>query len=243
MKTFLIVLLSFIIHSPSIAHTTALQSNNRNIISQLRHQLSLSNQQTQPTTTVKPQEIPEPEPAPYSDIEVDAWYEEAAHYVLEEEIMIGTTISTFSPSQLTSRGQIATVFFSIENVEYGLYPNIFPDATYLWYQDAANWCAVHGIMFGYSYGDFAGDQPLSREELAIILYQYEKFREKDTSITEDTTFSDYIDHADVVFYAEEAVTWCLHHGLLFVTEDMIRPHDFATRAEVAYAIYHLLENT
>lgn len=176
----------------------------------------------------------------FSDVPEGAWYEDGAYYVVAWQIMSGTSETTFSPEMPVTRGIVATVITNAQRADLGTYPNVFYDATYQWYRDSANWCSVHHIMDGYSKGFFGGNDPVTREQLAQILYSFARFRYQDTSTA--VSLSVYDDGKNVSDYARTALAWCIAENILFSDNGMLKPQYPATRAEVAVAIMNFLEN-
>ena len=62
-----------------------------------------------------------------------------------------------------------------------------------WYAKAASWAQSKGIITGYNDGRFAPNDPLTREQLALILYNYAQSKGYDTSAKAD--LSKYVDAA------------------------------------------------
>ena len=45
-----------------------------------------------------------------------------------------------------------------------------------WYYDAINWAAENGIVEGYSADAFGPNDPITREQMAAILYRYADYK-------------------------------------------------------------------
>lgn len=188
---------------------------------------------------------PDTEEAPpllesFSDVEDDAWYAEAAQFVVSKQIMSGTTPDHFSPDSNLTRGLLATVITNAEGAQMGLYPNIFVDTSYSWYRDSANWCAQNGIMSGYTPDYFAGHESVNREQLSLVLLRYAQFKGQEPS-GDLSTLRRFPDEGDVPDYARESFAWALDTGLILPKDHSLVPEDPATRGEIAYAIMTLLQ--
>lgn len=177
----------------------------------------------------------------FSDIESGAWYEQAAHYVVERQIMAATSSTTFSPYLPVSRGIAATVITNAEKADMGNYPNAFADASNQWYRDSVNWCAQNNLLLGYTEDMYGGNDPVSREEFALILYQYAIYTGKSTENNSTSALSAYPDQSIVSSYARTALAWALNERLLFANNGYLEPDAAATRADVAVATMKFIE--
>lgn len=228
----LVALCLAVYHSPTVlGYTTQEQAliftqTNNNLLSFLYN--------LQPATEDAP-----PTLESFDDVEEGIWYEEAAKYVVEHEIMSGTSKNNFSPDMHLTRGLLATVITNAEKADLGLYPNIYVDIGNSWYRDSANWCAQNGIMSGYTPIYFAGNYSVNREQLSLVLFRYAQYcglePQGDLSILRR-----YEDEGDVPDYARESLAWALEHTLLLPKVQKLYPEDPATRGEIAYAIHQLL---
>lgn len=177
----------------------------------------------------------------FSDIESGAWYEPAAHYVVEQQIMAATTSTTFSPHLPVSRGIATTIITNAEKADMGNYPNAFADATNQWYRDSVNWCAQNNLLLGYTEEIYGGNDPISREEFALILYQYAIYAGKSTVNNSTITLASYPDQSIISSYARTALAWAINERLLFANNGNLEPDAAATRADVAVAIMKFIE--
>lgn len=51
----------------------------------------------------------------------------------------------------------------------------FPDVSNSWYSDAVHWATHEGIINGYNNGKFGPNDPVTREQIAVILWRYAKY--------------------------------------------------------------------
>lgn len=102
-----------------------------------------------------------------------------------------------------------------------------------WYADAVNWAASTGAVNGTGEATFSPDTPVTREQLATILYRYAQARGKGFEGTWafPLIFSDV---ADVSGYAYEPLCWMTMNGIITGMGDgSLAPGDNATRAQIA----------
>lgn len=228
-----ISLLFFLLLTPFSAHALSTQEQ-AFILNQTANNLLSQIYSIQPAT-----EDPPPLLLSFSDVGSHAWYREAAEFVVDQQIMSGTSSTEFSPDSPLTRGLLTTVITNAEKADFGLYPNTFPDLTYSWYRDSANWCAQNNIMAGYSPDFFAGTASVTREQLAVVLFRYGQYRSLNPSGTL-SNIQKYSDYTAIPSYAKEAYAWCVQENLLFPSQEKLRPNDTATRAEIAYGMMNLM---
>lgn len=177
---------------------------------------------------------------PFSDVDVDDWYAEAVGYVVKEGLMAGTSETTFGPATNLTRSMMAQVMF---NMEKGVASagNSFADVPAgAWYADAVNWASANGIMSGYGDGRFGPDDPITREQIALLMYNYAKL--KDYNMTATADLSLFADNAAISSWASEAMEWAVGSGLLSGKDgNMLDPTGVATRAEVATILMRFSE--
>lgn len=170
----------------------------------------------------------------FSDVPTDAWYAEAVAWCRENGIMSGTAADTFSPDGDLTRAMMAAVLYRAEgepNVSTA--PNFADAQAGAWYSNAVAWTSTSGTMQGYGNNTFGVNDPVSREQLATILWRYCGAEVGELPQTPDA--------GSVSEYARPAVGWAIKHHILTVREGgSFAPHIAATRAEVASALYACL---
>ena len=171
----------------------------------------------------------------FTDTAPDAWYHDALDYAVENGLMNGTSATTFDPNGTTTRAQIVTILYRLENEPAVAGGSPFTDvAAGIWYTDAATWAAANEIVGGYGGGVFGPKDPVTREQLAAILYRYARYKGYDVSIGADTSILGYADFADLSRYAIPAMQWACGAGIVNGTgRSTLTPQGEATRAQVA----------
>lgn len=189
-------------------------------------------------------EIPE-EPTPsvpqFTDVSEGAWYYDAVRYVCEKGMMNGVAEGTFAPNSTTDRAMLVTILYRLEN-EPAASGSSFTDVpSGQWYSNAVAWAAANGIVNGVTDTTFAPNNPITREQMAAILYRYAAWKGCDVSGQVD--LSGYTDADSVSTYAKEALAWANAEGLITgVTGTTLRPAGSAVRAQAATILMRLCEN-
>ena len=175
---------------------------------------------------------------PFRDVRPEDWFYADVRYVYEAGLMNGTAEGLFSPDLFTSRAMIVTVLWRLSGSPVVNYYMPFADVDQAaWYAEAVRWAASCGIVAGYDNGNFGPNDPITREQLAAILYRCAAYRQEDTSIGADTNILSFTDAASVSEYAVPALQWACGAGILQGADGALLPTHPATRAQTA-AILH-----
>jgi len=104
-----------------------------------------------------------------------------------------------------------------------------------WFARAVSWCQEKELISGHADGAFLPDAPLTREQLAAILYRYAQY--SGSSLRTNASLSVYEDRDDVSSWAYNSVCWAMTNRLLTTSDHLLRPGETVTRAELASALY------
>ena len=180
-----------------------------------------------------------PKDIPFSDVGADAWYFDAVQYCYQHHIIKGVSEAVYAPSTISSRGMLLTVLYRLEgepNVSDGRFNDVADGA---YYAAPISWAANQRIVAGYGNGNFGPEDPLTREQLLLILYKYAAL--KDVSISEMQDLSMFPDAAQVSDWARPAMKWATAIGLVRGTDvGRLEPQKEVTRAETAELLYRFL---
>ena len=172
---------------------------------------------------------------PFTDVTAGAWYYEAVEYVYENGLMQGTAPTVFQPSGTTTRAMIVQILYNKEGKPDAAYSGAYTDvAEDKWYTPAVEWASGEGIVSGNGNGTFAPNDSVTREQMAIMLYNYAAYAGYDTSARGDVSV--FSDGASVHDWAAEAMSWAVGVGVLRGSNDKLNPLGTATRAEVAQVL-------
>ena len=177
---------------------------------------------------------------PFTDVPEDAWYIEGAKYVYGNFIMSGTGPTTFDPSGTVSRGMIVQILYNLEGQpdieeEHGF--SDVPEG--YWSSDAIAWAVEHGVVGGYGNGTFGPDNDLTREQMAVILFNYANSAGYDTTARRELSgFTDVSPNG----WARTALEWAYAEGLLTGTSGTtMSPAGQASRAQIAVIMMRFCE--
>lgn len=178
---------------------------------------------------------------PFVDVPENAWFRDAVQYMLDNKMMNGVTATTFEPNMTTTRGMIVTILHRLEGEPDAAASSFTDVAPNMYYADAVAWAQANNIVNGVTDTTFAPDNPITREQMASILYRYAQFKGYD--VTSNNDLSGYADAAQISAYAASAMRWANAEGLITGnTSTTINPKGNATRAEVATILMRFCEN-
>ena len=171
---------------------------------------------------------------PFLDVAEGSWYYDAVSYVYEHGLMTGTSGTAFAPDANLTRAMMATVLWAMEGSPVVNYAMTYTDVSGgAWYAEAVRWATSEGVVSGVGDNRFDPDAPITREQMAVMLYAYAAHKGYDTdhNSAEARTFHDY----DAISgWALTAMEWAVDAGLIGGKPgNILDPAGTATRAEVA----------
>lgn len=169
--------------------------------------------------------------ADYTDIPGNAWYKDAAAYVSEHGIMTGIAQDRFDPDSTVTRAQLAQILYAMENkpeAKAGSFSDV-PDGA--WFADAVNWASGSRLVAGYGDGRFGPSDPVTREQLIAVLYQYAGSKGKTGTASGD--LSAFPDAGSVSGYAVTPMKWAVGNVLIAGINGKLVPQGATPRAQMA----------
>ena len=172
------------------------------------------------------------------------WSHAGLDYCIDHGYIAGTSATTVTPDGECTRAMIVSILYRVQgepakvnDYELKKLAAPFDDVERgMWYTDAIWWAKLTGVVSGMSPSTFAPDDPITRAQLAVILYNYtQQFAPE--SLTETGSLTGFPDADSVPSWARTAMAWAVGNGLISgVGENgvsYLRPEGCATRAQVA----------
>lgn len=161
------------------------------------------------------------------------WSHAGLDYCIAAGLMSGTSDTTVSPDMTASRAQLVQLLWSAAGspVTTGTLPftDVQPGA---WYYDAVRWAYRTGLVSGTSATTFDPDDAITRQDLAVILYE-----QAGRPAATGTELAAFPDVGRVAGYAYAALTWAVAQGLVSgigtASGAQLAPRGYASRAQVA----------
>lgn len=172
------------------------------------------------------------------------WSHAGLDYCIDHGYIAGTSATTVTPDGECTRAMIVSILYRVQGepakvngYELKKLAPPFDDVERgRWYTDAIWWAKLTGVVSGMSPSTFAPDDPITRAQLAVILYNYTK-QFAPESLTETGSLAGFPDAGSVPSWARTAMAWAVGNGLISgVGENgvsYLRPEGCATRAQVA----------
>lgn len=187
---------------------------------------------------------------PFTDVPENIWYQDAVTYVYEHGLFNGTGDgSTFSPNAPMTRGMFVQVLSNkTSNFDKSTWTgkSSFSDVSKdKWYAPAVEWAYRAELISGVGDGKFAPEKNVTREQMALIMYNYAKKTGNDTSF-DSNILSQFPDSGSVSGWAKEAMQWAVTHKVINGSDGRLKPGSPAKRCEVAQVAVNadpILENT
>lgn len=157
----------------------------------------------------------------FIDVTSADWFYSDVKYAYENGLMTGTSGTAFSPGAPVTRGMVMTILARREGIRTDRYTP--------WYAAGCEWAKANGISDGTN-----PEAPVTREQLAAMLYRYAALKGRDLTAGENLNFTDA---SDVSAYARPALQWATGEKILTGSNGALNPQATATRAHLA-AILH-----
>lgn len=172
------------------------------------------------------------------------WAHEGLDYCIYHGYIAGTSASTVAPNGVCTRAQLVSILYrmqgeptTVAGYELAKLRAPFNDVPRgQWYTDAIWWAKLTGVVSGTSATTFDPSGEITREQLAVILYNYTK-QFAPGSLTEAGSLAGFPDAGSVSSWARTEMAWAVGNGLISGTGSggvaYLSPKGSATRAQVA----------
>ena len=161
-------------------------------------------------------------PLDFEDVRLADWFYDFVKSAANKGLMGGVADRVFSPQTTATRGQIVQILYNAAGQ-----PAVNEVKVDGWFGKAATWAMERGIVAGYPDGGFHGNDPVTREQLATILWAYEGAPAQEGT-------PDFADSGEISTYAADALLWAQTRGIIGGKPgNLADPQGTATRAEIA----------
>lgn len=178
---------------------------------------------------------------PYKDVSETDWFYNSVKYVSEKKLMNGVSNMLFAPDEYVTRAMFITVLYRIEDEPQAQESDFYDVQPGSWYADAVSWAYANDIVRGVSKDSFAPKQLITREQMATVLYRYDKYKGNNPTVN-DNLLINYNDFSSVSQYATNALNWAIFKKMISgKTSKTLNPCDNATRAEMSAVIMRFMQ--
>ena len=176
-------------------------------------------------------------PFPFTDVPESRWSYPYIQQLYDAGVVSGTSATTFEPTAVVTRAQFVTMLAGLQGADVSAYTSgRFTDVpANAWYAPYVNWAADNGVVYGVSDTEFAPNDEITRQDMAVMLCRYaEQFGIQLGTGTPAVTFTD---EADIAGYALPAVQALQRAGVISGMPDgSFRPRDTATREQACVVL-------
>ena len=168
---------------------------------------------------------------PFTDVAESRWSYPYIREMYEAGVIDGMTPTTFEPAGNVTRAQFVKMLALLQSADVSAYASgPFTDVPGdAWYARYVNWAAANGIVNGTSATTFDPNTTISRQDMAVMLYNYTQHFGVQL---DQKTVTAFTDEGSVAAYALPAVQALHRAGVINGMPDgSFRPYDTATREQ------------
>ena len=190
-------------------------------------------------TTATPTPTPTPTPGtglPFTDVPADRWSYPYIKQLYDAGVVSGTSATTFEPTANVTRAQFVTMIAGLAGADVSGYASgLFDDVQAgSWYAPYVNWAAANGIVSGTSATTFDPAAEISRQDMAVMLYNY---AQQAGVQLKQATVTPFTDESSIVAYALPAVQALHSAGVISGMPDgSFQPQATTTREQACVVL-------
>lgn len=177
----------------------------------------------------------------FDDVNENNWFYDAVNYAYSAGIITGVSERNFNPGGTLTRSMVVQILYNLEgkpllsdaDIDYSI-KDVSRDQ---WFANAMYWARKEGLITGYGNGMMGPDDPVPREQLVVLLYNYADFKGYD--LTKSGDLSAYIDSGQISDWARDAIAWAIGNNIINGRPGgVIASLDSINRAEMVQIIWN-----
>ncbi|MBE6827949.1 MAG: hypothetical protein E7514_04955 [Ruminococcaceae bacterium] len=185
---------------------------------------------------------PDPDPIVFPDVAEGAWYYEAVQYCAQHKFINGYQDGRFGPNDALQRQDFVVILANIAGADLSGYTSCKLSDVQMsaYYGKAVAWAVDKGIIAGYQNGKFGVGDPITREQVATILYRYMK----SPAVSDvDSKLAKFPDKGNISEFAKAPLAWAVENNIISGMQDgTVAPKSTAVRAQIASIIMRMDQN-
>ena len=173
---------------------------------------------------------------PFTDVPADRWSYPYIKQLYDAGVVSGTSATTFEPTANVTRAQFVTMIAGLAGADVSGYASgPFDDVQAgSWYAPYVNWAAASGIVSGTSATTFEPAAEISRQDMAVMLYNY---AQQAGVQLDQTTVTPFTDEGSIAAYALPAVQALHSAGVISGMPDgSFQPQATTTREQACVVL-------
>lgn len=178
--------------------------------------------------------------ADVTEATVGAWAADSIDFAYACGLVSGVEETRFAPNSPMTRAMLVTVLYRAAGSPDVAVTTNFTDLNVGdYYYKAVVWANIMGVVNGTTDTTFSPNLPITREQIATILYRYADTMEENSSYEGD--LNAFADKDKVSPYAVEPLTWAVSRGIISgTTSTTLSPLSATNRAQVAVMLHRYL---
>ena len=170
-----------------------------------------------------------------------SWSANSVDFAYDSHLINGTGDKVFSPDATMTRAMLVTVLYRAAGSPAVAVNTAFTDLdTKGYYYNAVVWANAMGVVSGTSDKTFSPNDPVTREQIAVILYRYASLTGH-AGDSQAASLDRFADRRLVSSYATRGLGWAVGRGIVTGTSaTTLSPEAPATRAQVVVMLHRYL---
>lgn len=178
---------------------------------------------------------------PFQDVTKSDWFYNEVMDCYNRKVLNGVGYNEFAPNAPMTRAMFVQALANQAETYEIVDDQRFADVVSQdWCYGAVNWAADMGIVTGDS-GYFLPDEPITRSEMAVMLFRYALKCSDDLIFGDekgDSIASLFVDDEDIPAYARSAFEWAVKNKIVGgMGNHTLSPNTGLTRAQAAAVLY------
>ncbi len=161
------------------------------------------------------------------------WAEDGIKKLVASGAVSGYPDNSFKPDNNITRAEFTTVLIKMLDLS-SRNGKDFADTADHWARDTISTAAQHGIVTGYNDNTFGPDEPITREQMAVMIVRA-------AELMPETGKLNFADNNKISDWAEDSMITAVQNGIINgYPDNTVRPQGLATRAEAVTVIVKAL---
>lgn len=176
----------------------------------------------------------------FDDVKESDYFSDAVDWAFARGITGGVSDRLFAPNENCTRAQLVTFLWRTAGKPVVNFQMNFKDVDEsAYYTEAVRWANSVGIVYGYGNETFGSNDPVTREQIAAILYRFAQNEGMDTS-QGGMAVREFADYGSISDYASDAVQWAVNAGIMKGYDGKLMPKQPCSRAQIVTMLYRLM---
>ncbi len=151
--------------------------------------------------------------AGFVDVPASHWADTSIRNMAGLGLITGVGGGQYDPTSPLTRGSMVTILHRLSQGGTDFVSSFYDVPQDAYYSDGVAWAVRAGVVKGVSHNQFAPDDAITREQLAVMMARFAQFIGQDTK-SDPTALETFADSASTSSWARDAMAWCVEKGIL-----------------------------